>query len=703
MDRLSAFVQPAPESARALGLEAGRAWPLGATCMVAGVNFAVFSAHATAVELCLFDGDGAEEVLRLMLPASSGDIWHGFLPGARPGLVYGWRVHGPWRPERGHRFNPNKLLLDPWAREIVGQIDWQAPHFGADQVHPQHRDMRDNGRDALKARVVDDQYDWTGDKRPDTPLASSVLYELHVRGFTKTLAGVPESQRGTYAGLASDAAIAHLKKLGVSAVSLLPVHQFIDDQRLVAAGLRNHWGYNTIGYFCPEPRYASATSGQAQRDEFRAMVRRLHAEGIEVILDVVFNHTAESDQHGPTLSWRGLDNLSWYRLPAEQRAHYENHSGCGNTLDIRHARVMQFVMDSLRYWAVEMRVDGFRFDLAPVLGRGDHGFERGGPFFKALAQDPALAGIKMIAEPWDLGPGGYQLGNFPRGWLEWNDRFRDSVRAFWLGGDITRGEFAQRLCGSSDIFQPRRREPAESVNFIVAHDGFTLADLVSYDLRHNEANLEGNRDGHGHNLSWNCGWEGPTGDPQVLALRARLQRALLATLLLSQGTPMLAAGDELGHNQGGNNNPYCQDHAGTWIAWEAADLPLRDYTAHLLALRRRWLPLASRWYSGLADSRGRHDLSWLRRTGQALSADDWSNRSSRVLGALIGRPGHGASSLLMLFNAHDTGTSFALPPGQWAVELDSTATDGRSTWRSAGAAAFPLGARSVVLLSDGAN
>jgi glycogen operon protein len=650
------------------------------------------------VELCLFDSSGNTETLRVPLPAQSGDIWHGYLPGAQPGLIYGLRAHGAWRPDRGHRFNPNKLLLDPWAREIVGRFDWSDPHFGADREHPQHMDFRDNARSALKSRVVHDSFEWQDDRRLLTPLADSVLYEVHVRGFTQRMPGVPEAERGTFAGLASDAALAHLKRLGITAVSLLPVQQHLDEERLVQHGLVNYWGYNTIGFFCPEPRYAASAR---PRDEFRRMVQRLHGAGIEVLLDVVYNHTGEGDERGPTIAWRGLDNASCYRL-LQDRRHYDNITGTGNALDIRHPRVLQMVMDSLRYWVQEMHVDGFRFDLAPVLGRGDHGFERDGPFFKAVAQDPVLAGVKMIAEPWDIGPGGYQVGNFPNGWLEWNDGFRDTVRAFWLGGDGTRGEFALRLAGSSDRFQARRRPPAESINYVVSHDGFTLADLVSYDLRHNLANLEDNRDGHGHNLSWNCGWEGPTGDPAVVLRRSRLKRALLATLLLSQGTPMLAAGDELGHTQQGNNNPYCQDNPITWIDWSVADPELIAFTAHVIALRRRLLPLGERWYSGLPDARGRHDLTWLRRTGEALSPEDWNNRTSRVLGALIGAPGRTSAPLLLLINGRDHDMPFLLPPGDWQAELDSTQPDGAAAWRRGDALEYPLLARSVVLLRDAA-
>ena len=681
-------------------LEAGKPWPLGAQTDAGGVNFAVFSANATRVELCLFDTRGEVELARLPLPGRSGDIWHGRLPGAAPGLVYGLRADGPWRPDRGHRFNPHKLLLDPWAREIVpppGGFDWRGPHFGADAEFSQDLDTRDNGRQAHKARVVQDHFDWQGDHPPATPLADTVLYEMHVRGFSRLMSGVPEAERGTYAGLASDAALAHLKRLGVTAVSLLPVHHFLDEPRLVAHGLRNHWGYNTLGFFCPEPRYAAT---EQPRREFREMVRRLHAAGLEVVLDVVYNHTVESDERGATISWRGLDNAHWYRLPPEAPQHYENLSGCGNTLNIRHPRVLQMVMDSLRYWVQEMHVDGFRFVLAPVLGRGNHGFDRYGAFFKALQQDPALQGVKLIAEPWDLGPGGYQPGGFPRGWLEWNDRFRDTARAFWLGGDCTRGELALRLAGSSDLFQSRMRPPAESVNYIVSHDGFTLADLVSYNLRHNEANLEANRDGHGHNLSWNCGWEGATDDPEVLALRARLKRSLLATLLLAQGTPMLAAGDELGHSQGGNNNPYCQDNTTTWIDWARADDTLIAYTAHLIALRKALLPLGTAWYTGVADARGRHDLTWLRRTGEPMTAEDWNSRMSRIMGALIGAPGRSLAPLLLLVNGRDMDADFKLPPGDWQAELDTAQVDGRSPWRRGQATHFNLCARSVVLLRD---
>jgi glycogen operon protein len=675
-----------------------------------GVNFAVFSTQASRIEICLFDASGKVETARVPLTAQTGDVWHGRIAGLLPGQIYGLRAHGAWRPERGHRFNPHKLLLDPWAREIVspeGGFDWQRPHFGADHEHPQHMDTRDNARWAHKARVVHEMPNWHGDTAPATPLVETVVYETHVRGFTRLLPGVPEPLRGTYAGLASDAAIAHLQRLGVTAVSLLPVQQILDEAHLAARGMRNYWGYNTLGFFCPDPRYAA---GADVRAEFREMVRRLHAAGLEVLLDVVYNHTPEGDERGPTLSWRGLDNASWYRLHGEngtQGERYDNWSGCGNTVNLRHPRVLQMVLDSLRHWVQEFHIDGFRFDLAPVLGRGSTGvdpnFDREGPFFKAVLQDPVLQRVKLIAEPWDIGPGGYQVGQFPRGWLEWNDRFRDTARAFWLGGDCTRGELALRLAGSSDLFQARWRSPLESVNYIVSHDGFTLHDLVSYDLRHNEANGENNRDGHGHNLSWNCGWEGQTTDPEVQTRRQRLKRALLATVLLAQGTPMLAAGDELGHSQQGNNNPYCQDNATTWIDWEQADQDLIEYTARLLRLRKSLLPLAARWYTGLPDARGRHDLAWLRRSGEPMTPEQWNNRMSRIMGAWIGAPGRAGAPLLLLINGRDMDATFKLPPGQWMCELDSTQPQGDNRWQANGAPELVLPSRSVLLLRDTAS
>ncbi|MBE2244357.1 MAG: glycogen debranching protein GlgX [Burkholderiaceae bacterium] len=662
-------------------LETGRPWPLGAHCVDGGVNFAVFSEHADAIELCLFDAAGERETTRLPMPGRSGDIWHGYLPAAGAGLVYALRAHGRWQPELGHRFDPDKWLLDPYAREIVGGLDWRR-----DSAH------------ALKARVIDEPAPAADPPRPRTPPADTVLYEAHVKGLTMRHPGVPERLRGTYAGLASKAVIAHLRRLGVTAVSLLPVHQHLDEERLAAHGLTNYWGYNTVGFFAVEPRYASSA---APRDEFRAMVRALHAAGIEVILDVVYNHTAETDAAGPTISWRGLDNLAYYRtLPGEPGV-LDNPTGCGNALNLGHPRVLQMVMDSLRYWAQQMEVDGFRFDLAPVLARGDEGFDACAAFLQCVAQDPVLAGLKLIAEPWDIGPGGYQLGAFPPGWLEWNDRFRDAMRRFWLAGASNRGEFAQRLCASSDTFQARGRAPAASVNFIAAHDGFTLRDLLTYEQKRNAANGEGNRDGSHANHGWNCGAEGETADPDVLARRALLQRALLATLLLAQGTPMLCSGDELGHSQDGNNNAYCQDNATTWIAWQSADEDLIAFTAGVLALRRGLRPLPAHWASGEPDAQGVVELAWFDLDGRALDASAWRDPQARTLGALIGAAGGAdgaAHPLLLLLNAEREARQFALPDGVWTVRLDS-ANAAHSALRVRGGNRLTLSAHSLVLLA----
>jgi glycogen debranching enzyme GlgX len=699
------------EGLRLTSLQAGQPWPLGAHWDGQGINFAVFSANAQAIDVCVFDETGAVEVARYSLPAHTSDIWHGYLPDAQPGVIYGLRAYGPWRPDRGHRFNANKLLLDPYAREVVGTVEWRDEQFGHDRQYPQSPDPRDNAAFALKARVVHDKFDWAGDQSPMTTLSQTVIYELHVKGFSKLNEAIPEPLRGSYAGLAHEASIAHLKRLGITAVSLLPVHFSVSEERLRTMGLHNYWGYNTLGFFSVAPQLASQKNS---RDEFRNMVKALHSAGIEVLLDVVFNHTAESDENGPLLSFRGLDNASYYRLPPDARGHYENITGCGNTLDIRQPRVLQLVMDSLRYWASDMHVDGFRFDLAPVLGRGDQGFSRDGAFFTAVAQDPMLSRVKMIAEPWDIGPGGYQVGGFPRGWMEWNDHFRDAMRQFWVNGwvknslgdhtstyssDGTRGDFALRLCGSSDLYQPRQRAPSESVNYVVSHDGFTLRDLLSYNHRHNLANGENNRDGHGHSFNFNCGAEGASDDPQVNALRGKLQRALLATALLAQGTPMLCAGDELGHTQGGNNNPYCQDNATTWIDWAKADDDLIAFTARVLSLRRQALPFGNHWYSGLTDPLGLHDLAWLQADGSALQGDAWRDPNSHIMGCLIGQPGLARAPLLLLVNAENTLKNFMLPAGVWQAFLDTSHPRGLARWHGQGEVPYPLPAHGVVLLA----
>ena len=679
----------------------GKPWPLGASWDGQGVNFAIFSAHATAMELCLFDDAGRLQTDCQILPGHTGDIWHGYLPDASPGLLYGLRAHGDWQPDDGHYFNPNKLLLDPYAREVVGSFEWCNENFPFDRQNPSWMDNRDNAALALKARVVHDSFNWAGDQPPCVALQDTVLYELHVKGFSKLNPGIPEALRGSFAGLAHDASVAHLKRLGVTSVSLLPVHYALNEERLTGMGLVNYWGYNTLAFFAPSTRLASGQNGLNPRDEFRAMVKTLHAQGIEVILDVVYNHTAEGDGSGPAISFRGLDNASYYRHPPESSAAFENHSGCGNTLDIRQPRVLQLVMDSLRYWVQSMHVDGFRFDLAPVLGRGNNGFEPDGAFFTAVAQDPVLSRVKMIAEPWDVGPGGYQVGGFGRGWLEWNDHFRDAMRCFWLATDNPppRGDFAKRLCGSSDLYQAGNRPPVTSVNYVVSHDGFTLRDLVSYDQRHNEANGEGNSDGHGNNLSNNCGAEGLSDDAHVNALRGRLQRALLATTLLAQGTPMLCAGDELGHSQRGNNNPYCQDNGTTWIDWKQADGELIDFTAWVISLRRQTLPFGNHWYSGLSDTLGLHDLFWRQGSGQAMDDQAWQDTGKRVLGCLIGQPGRARAPLLLLVNPEDDDQMVMLPAGVWQAVLDTAHPRGLTRWQGQGDTLLSLPAHSLMLLA----
>ncbi|GAB4216341.1 MAG: glycogen debranching protein GlgX [Rhodoferax sp.] len=689
-------------------LQPGKPWPLGAHWDGQGVNLAVFSAHASAIDWCLFDPESGAEVHRLRLRARSGDVWHGYLPDACPGLVYGLRAHGLWRPEQGHTFDASKLLLDPYAREIVGDFIWRDEHFAPDRQHPRHLNTHDNARLALKARLPDPKpFDWGDDQPPALRPQDWVIYECHVKGLTRLHPHIPPALRGTYAGLAHPACLDHLQQLGVTVVNLLPVHYSLSEERLMGMGLSNYWGYNTLGFFCPNPNLASGQGGLSVLDEFKSMVRALHQRGIAVILDVVYNHTAEAGAGGPTISWRGLDNASYYRLDPNDRAQYENHSGCGNTLDLRHPRVLQMVMDSLRYWVSECHVDGFRFDLATVLGRTDTGFSARAPFFMALAQDPLLCRVAWIAEPWDIGPGGYQVGGFGDGWLEWNDQFRDAMRRFWVQGAAqgngsveggTRADFAMRLCASSDIFQPHRRTPMASVNYVVSHDGFTLRDLLSYNHRHNLANGEDNRDGTGNNLSFNCGVEGDSDAPVTLRLRARLQRALLASVLLSQGTPMISAGDELGHTQHGNNNPYCQDNATTWIGWDRADADLLAYTRHVLQLRRGLWPLGDQWYSGLADERGVYDLSWWNADGTPLQGPAWHDRQQRCLKCLIGKPGGGGAPLLLLVNGSASPTPFALPRGAWRAVLDSSHPQGLAQWQASDSTPLPVAAYSLVLL-----
>ena len=644
-------------SLSATQLQAGRPWPLGAHWDGEGTNFALFSENAERVELCLLDDH--QVVTTLPLPGFTDQVWHGYLPGAVPGLCYAFRVHGPEAP--GHRFDPERLLIDPYARALRGT-------FSYDPAHP--------ATEGLRSCIVHARFDWGGDTPPGHAWANSVLYEVHVKGATRLHPGVPEALRGTYAGLHSPAMLAHFKRLGITAVNLLPVHGFLDEQHLVQSGRTNYWGYNTLTFFAPEPRYAARVGGQSLIDEFRTMVRDLHAAGVEVILDVVFNHTAETDEAGPTISFRGIDNASYYRRLADAPALYENFSGCGNTLNLAHPRVLQLVMDALRYWVTEMHVDGFRFDLAVALTR-DSGF------LAAVCQDPVLSQVKLIAEPWDLGPDGYRLGRFTPGWSEWNDRFRDDVRAFWLTGETGCAALAQRLAGSSEIFRGNGRAPYAGVNFITAHDGFTLHDLVSYRHKHNELNGENNRDGHSHNLSTNCGEEGESRDPAVLLQRRQLQRALLATLFVAQGVPMLQAGDELGRTQSGNNNAYCQDNIMTWLDWPNADDKLIDFASGLIALRRR-LPQLHRknWLTGSPDQRGQRDIAWWHPAGREMQDDDWNAVQPGMLCVVLAAEAASESRsdvqpdcppVLVLFNREAFVLDVRLPQGSWRQLCDSSA------------------------------
>ena len=672
---MSALLTPS-SAALLAALPAGRPYPLGATLRDGGVNFAVFAGDAQALALCVFDAAGQET--RLALTHCDDGVWHGFLAGAEAGLVYGLRAHGRYVPDQGLRHNLHKLLLDPYAQEIVGHFSWRDEHYGHQCGHPDGHlsfDRRDNAPWMLKARVAAALPTLPTPSPPHTPLAESVLYELHVKGYTRLHPGVPEALRGTYAGLAQPVVIDHLRRLGVTAVSLLPVHYAIDEARLSELGLVNYWGYNTLGFFAPDRRLsATPDDPTATRHEFRAMVQALHAAGIEVLLDVVYNHSAEAGEDGPTLSLRGLDNAAAYRLMPEDRSRYDNYTGCGNTLKLSHPRMLQLVLDSLRHWVSEYGVDGFRFDLAPVLGRVECDFEAGSAVLAAMLQDPVLARCKLIAEPWDVGPHGYQLGRFPGRFAEWNDRFRDSTRLFWTTRGVGRGEFARRLLASNDRFHHGRRAPGASVNFVCAHDGFTLHDLVSYNHKHNLANGELNRDGHHANFSTNCGVEGPSSDAAVLAQRARLVRAMLASTLLAQGTPMLLAGDELGHSQRGNNNAYCQDNATSWIDWTRADAALMDYTARLIRLRRDHVALRQDHW--LADGNGPDrapDARWLApdaNVSREMTVDDWHDSRRHALGLWL-TPPNGAAVLLWV-NAEAAPLRCVLPPGRWTLTLDSS-------------------------------
>ena len=651
-------------------LDAGQPYPLGSTFDGLGVNFAVFSANAERIDLCLFDPSGRREIVRYPLPECTDEVWHGYLPDARPGLIYGFRAHGPYRPEDGHRFNPNKLLLDPYAREIAGSVRWTDALYGF-RVGSNRADLSFDRRDSApampKAIVSANAFDWTGDVRPNTPWAETVIYEAHVKGLTYLLDDVSPPERGTYAALSHPRVIAYLKRLGVTALELLPIHAFVQDRFLQERGLTNYWGYNTIGFFAPEARYMATGSA----DELRMSIRRLHAAGIEVILDVVYNHTAEAAETGPTLSFRGLDNRIYYRAPTADPRVCVNDTGTGNTFDLSHPRVLQLVADSLRYWATSFRVDGFRFDLGTTLGRdGNNGFDPKSGFFDVLRQDPVLNQLKLISEPWDIGPGGYQLGNHPPGFAEWNDKFRDTTRRFWRGDAGMRPEFARRLSGSADLFDVRARRPWASVNFVTAHDGQPLADVVSYETKHNEANNEGNRDGSDDNRSCNWGVEGPSDDPEIVETRERVARSMLTTLLMSLGTPMLLGGDEFGRSQQGNNNAYCQDSALSWFDWSALESArghaLSDFVRRLTAIRRHYpLVRSGTFLHGRNEvAPGLLDIDWFDERGAHLSMDDWNNPQGKAL--VMRRVRRREDALLevvtMCMNASQYPLSFLLPP-----------------------------------------
>jgi isoamylase len=670
----------------------GSAYPLGATYDGSGTNFALFSEVAERVELCLFDADGTE--VRLDLPEMDGFVWHAFLPGGEPGQRYGYRVHGPYDPSRGHRCNPSKLLLDPYAKAIDGKFHWGQALFSYNFGDPQSPNIEDSAAAMPKAVVINPYFDWGTDRPPKRQYAESVIYEAHVKGFTYQHPEIPAELRGTYSAIAHPVMIDHLRSLGVSAIELMPVHHFANDSTLIERGLSNYWGYNTIGFLAPDSKYASSTSPGGQVQEFKSMVRELHDAGIEVILDVVYNHTAEGNHLGPTLCFKGIDNSAYYRLVDNDQQFYMDYTGTGNTLNVRHPHALQLIMDSLRYWVTEMHVDGFRFDLAATLAREFYDVDRLSSFFELVQQDPTVSQVKLIAEPWDVGPGGYQVGNFPPQWTEWNGKYRDTVRDFWRGEPATLGEFASRLTGSADLYEHSARRPVASINFVTAHDGFTLRDLVSYNEKHNQANGEDNRDGESYNRSWNCGYEGPTDDPEVNALRARQQRNFLATLLLSQGVPMISHGDELGRTQQGNNNGFCQDNELTWIDWKNLDVDLLAFTRYVSSLRhdhpvfrrRRFfdgLPVGRRGRKGLPD------IAWLRPDGSQMTKQDWGSGFGRAVAVFLNgqgladRDGRGErvvdDSFVLCFSAHHEHIQFMLPPASygrnWQVVLDTMNPD----------------------------
>ncbi|WP_438856087.1 glycogen debranching protein GlgX [Agromyces sp. M3QZ16-3] len=666
----------------------GSTYPLGATFDGNGTNFALFSEVAEKVELCLFDNRRREK--RVELIDVDAYIWHAYLPQVQPGQRYGYRVHGPNDPAKGLRCNPNKLLLDPYAKAVDGALDWNQSLFGYPFGDPDGRNDQNSAKSMMLGVVTNPFFDWSGDRHPRTPYAASFIYEAHVKGLTETLPGVPEEIRGTYAAVGHPVVVEHLKKLGVTAIELMPVHQFVDDGTLQEKGLSNYWGYNTIAFFAPHNAYAAAGQRGEQVQEFKAMVKSLHAAGIEVILDVVYNHTAEGNHLGPTLSMRGIDNAAYYRLVDDEPKYYMDYTGTGNSLNVGHPHALQLIMDSLRYWVLEMHVDGFRFDLASTLAREFYEVDKLSTFFELVQQDPVVSQVKLIAEPWDVGPGGYQVGNFPPQWTEWNGKYRDTVRDFWRGEPATLGEFASRFTGSADLYEHSGRRPVASINFVTAHDGFTLRDLVSYNEKHNDANGEDGKDGESHNRSYNLGVEGPTDDPEILTLRARQQRNFIATLLLSQGVPMLSHGDELGRTQRGNNNVYAQDSELSWIDWEHADQPLIEFTAAVAKLRAEH-PIfrRSRFFDG-RPVRQREggpvpDLVWLRPDGTVMAPEDWDAGFGKAIGVFLNGEGIRERDrrgerivdrhFIVLFNAHDDTVEFTIPhhelSPEWEVLIDT--------------------------------